>query len=30
VADRVLQKVTSPLTGEEHQTLIRLLTKLRY
>ena len=30
VADRVLQKVTSPLTGEEHQTLIRLLSKIRY
>jgi len=30
VADRVLRKVTSPLTEEEHQTLIRLLTKLRY
>jgi DNA-binding MarR family transcriptional regulator len=30
VASRVLRKVTSPLTGKEHETLIRLLTKIRY
>ena len=30
VADTVIDKVTSPLSKEEHQTLIRLLTKLRY
>ena len=30
VAGRVLRKVTSPLTEEEHETLIRLLTKIRY
>lgn len=29
VAGHVVEKVTSPLTGDEHQTLIRLLTKLR-
>jgi len=30
VAEQVIKKVTSPLTEEEHQTLIQLLTKLRY
>ncbi|KAF0221917.1 MAG: MarR family transcriptional [Geobacteraceae bacterium] len=30
VANRVLRKVTSPLTEEEHETLIRLLTKIRH
>jgi MarR family transcriptional regulator, lower aerobic nicotinate degradation pathway regulator len=30
VAGQVIGKVTSPLTEEEHQTLIRLLAKLRY
>jgi MarR family transcriptional regulator, lower aerobic nicotinate degradation pathway regulator len=30
VADRVLRKVTAPLTAEEHETLILLLTKIRY
>jgi len=30
VADRVIRKVTSPLTTAEHQTLILLLTKLRH
>ena len=29
-ADRVLRKVTSPLTEQEHETLVRLLTKIRY
>src|SRR6185369_13805919 len=30
MAGRVLRKVTSPLTEQEHETLIRLLTKIRY
>lgn len=30
VANCVLRKVTSPLTGQEHETLVRLLTKIRY
>jgi DNA-binding MarR family transcriptional regulator len=30
VAGRVISKVTAPLTEAEHQTLIALLTKLRY
>ncbi|MBI2355010.1 MAG: MarR family transcriptional regulator [Deltaproteobacteria bacterium] len=30
VAGQVIEKVTAPLSEEEHQTLIRLLTKLRY
>ena len=30
VAGRVLRKVTSPLTEQEHETLIGLLTKIRY
>ena len=29
VADRVLLKVTSPLTEQEHEILVRLLTKIR-
>ena len=29
VANRVLGKVTSPLTEQEHETLVRLLTKIR-
>ena len=29
VADRVLMKVTSPLTEQEHEILVRLLTKIR-
>jgi MarR family transcriptional regulator, lower aerobic nicotinate degradation pathway regulator len=30
VANKVLRKVTAPLTNEEHATLIKLLTKIRY
>jgi DNA-binding MarR family transcriptional regulator len=30
VAIQVLSKVTAPLTDQEHATLIRLLTKIRY
>lgn len=30
VSGRVLRKVSSPLTEQEHETLIRLLTKIRY
>lgn len=30
VAGQVIKKVTSPLSEAEHQTLIQLLTKLRY
>ena len=30
VANQVLRKVTAPLTEQEHATLIRLLTKIRY
>ena len=30
VAGHVIDKVTAPLSEKEHQTLIRLLTKLRY
>jgi DNA-binding MarR family transcriptional regulator len=30
VANCVLLKVTSPLTEQEHETLVRLLTKIRY
>jgi DNA-binding MarR family transcriptional regulator len=30
VAGRVLGRVTAPLTDQEHATLVRLLTKIRY
>lgn len=30
VAEHALGKVTSPLTDQEHETLVRLLTKIRY